>query len=179
VQRKIALVLAGICAVLFAGFLASRIWFRTYRIPTGTMDPTIPVGCGVVVRVQKSAARGDIIAFRYPLDPKTTFLKRVAAVGGDIVEIRDKHLYVNGAEAREPYVVHTDEQTYPNLVALPEPYRSRDQFGPYRVPNEHYFVLGDNRDRSSDSRYWGPVPAANLTGRVVAAYTFTRFWRPT
>ena len=86
------------------------------------------------------------------------------------MEIRDKKLIIDGEPQNEAYVVYDDPQIYPNQPALPEPYRSRDQFGPYTVPAESYFTMGDNRDRSSDSRYWGTVPRALIKGRAFMVY---------
>jgi signal peptidase I len=77
---------------------------------------------------------------------------------------------VNGKPLDEPYVVHVDPQVYPKMPALPEPYRSRDQFGPYTVAPRSYFAMGDNRDRSSDSRYWGTVPRSMIKGRAFMVY---------
>ena len=142
------------------------------------MEPTLPVNCRVIVKLTNDVEVGHIAVFRYPIQPKTMFAQRVVAGPGDEVEIRDKHLIVNGREANEPYAVHTDETVYPRDANLPEPYRSRDQFGPYRVPADSYFVLGDNRERSSDSRYWGTVPHANIAGRVVFVVTRHGVTRP-
>ena len=77
---------------------------------------------------------------------------------------------VNGKALVEPYVLHVDSTVYPRQPALPEPYRSRDQFGPYSVPDGQYFAMGDNRDRSSDSRYWGTVPRSLIKGRAFMVY---------
>ncbi|MCU1348741.1 MAG: signal peptidase [Acidobacteria bacterium] len=152
---------------------------HVYHMPTGSMVPTLPIGSSVYALPAHNAARGEIVTFRYPLEPKTMFAKRVVAIGGDTVEIRDKVLSVNGKPVAEPYVVHEDETIYPLSPALPEPYRSRDQFGPYRVPPGELFLLGDNRDQSSDSRYWGTVPRRNLTGRVTLAFAIPRwFFKP-
>lgn len=140
---------------------------RFYRVPTQAMTPTIPVDSHVVAVRARNIARGDIVTFRYPLDPKTTFVKRVVAIGGDTVEIRAKKLILNGKEVHESYVVHNDPNVYPAGGFLPEPYRSRDHFGPLVIAVDHVFVLGDNRDASADSRYRGTVPRGNLTGRVV------------
>jgi signal peptidase I len=148
-------------------YVTPRYVMRMFRIPTGAMKPTIPVGSGVFVRPTKDVHIGDITAFHYPPKPNVWFVMRIVAGGGDTVEIREKHLLVNGREKNEPYVVHEDPEVYPNQPALPEPYRSRDWYGPYRVPANSYFVLGDNRDASSDSRYWGVVPHENVFGRVV------------
>lgn len=98
--------------------------------------------------------RGDIIIFRSPRDPSRDFVKRVVGVPGDTVEIRQGRLLVNGVERPEPYVVNHDETSRRPAV----------------VPPDSYFVLGDNRRESSDSREWGPVPAENLIGRAWVAY---------
>ena len=111
------------------------------------------------------------------MQPEVVFAKRLVAVGGDTVEIRSKQLFVNGKSLAEPYAVHLDPTIYPASPTLPEPYRSRDHFGPYQVPTGSFFVLGDNRDSSSDSRYWGVVPAENLRGRVVLLFSWSRGFR--
>lgn len=171
-------------AVAAAGVLLMVVWqtglvVKTYRNSTGSMTPTLPIGAELFVRPTHDVHRGEIVAHLYPLDPRTTFAKRIVGVGGDTIQIRDKRLYVNGVEVREPYVVHADDTTFPLNAALPEPYRSRDQYGPFTVERDHFFVLGDNRDQSSDSRYWGTVPRGEIVGRVVAAVAFPRgFWRP-
>jgi signal peptidase I len=161
----------GCGAVLVVSYITIIIVLRTafpsFKNTTLGMSPTVRIGEFIVTKRTSAPTRGDIIAFHYPLNPKTTFLKRVVAVGGDTVEIRDKRLIVNGSAIEEPYAAHEDPQTYPKDPTLPEPYRSRDQFGPFLVPRESYFVLGDNRDKSSDSRFWGPVPRANVIGRVI------------
>ncbi|HEX7678864.1 MAG TPA: signal peptidase I [Thermoanaerobaculia bacterium] len=177
-MRKVLLVLAAaVCCILL--LLLSVGVFHIYRNPTGSMEPTIPVGARFVTIRATKVNRGDIVAFEYPLEPRVLFGKRVVAIGGDLVEIRAKRLFVNGDEVSEPYAVHADSVIYPNQKLLPEPYRSRDWFGPSRVPAGAFFVLGDNRDRSSDSRYWGPVPRQNLRGRVVLVFSWSRgFWKP-
>jgi signal peptidase I len=162
-------------------YLTPRYVMKTFRVPTGSMKPAIPVGSSVFVRPTKDVDIGDIIAFHYPPKPDVWQVKRIVAGGGDTVEIREKRLLVNGAEKNEPYVVHEDSEVYPNQPSLPEPYRSRDWYGPYRVPANTYFVLGDNRDATADSRYWGVVPHENVFGRVVfviAPDGFRRVPRP-
>jgi signal peptidase I len=130
------------------------------------MAPTVSSGAYVLAIRARNVSRGDIVTFRYPREPRTTFIKRVVASGGDTVEIRAKKLLVNGKAVHEPYVAHGDPQIWAGEL-LPEPYRSRDHFGPYVVPTDPFFVMGDNRDASSDSRYWGAVPRANVVGRVL------------
>ena len=175
---------ALLIAVIFVNF--ARIFvFQAFKIPTGSMEDNLKVGDHIIVNkfIYGPAAdalkghiplrdirRGDIIVFRYPLQPDTDFVKRVIGMPGDILEIRDKKLSINGKMLDEPYVVHVDPNVFPLQPALPEPYRSRDQFNPYLVPPGQYFAMGDNRDRSSDSRYWGTVPRSMIKGRAFMVY---------
>ena len=145
-------------------------FYRVYINHTGSMEPTIHIGERMIMRKTNAASRGDIIVFDYPLQPNTTFAKRVVAVGGETVEIRDKQLFVNGRKVDEPYAIHEDPMVFSRREPpLPEPYRSRDQFGPFTVQPDSFFVMGDNRDRSSDSRYWGTVPHRLVRGVIVMA----------
>jgi len=174
---------ALLIAVIFVNF--ARIFvFQAFKIPTGSMEDNLKVGDHIIVNKfiygpgpsmggllpLRDIKRGDIIVFRYPLQPDTDFVKRVIGMPGDTVEVRDKIVSVNGTPTNEPYVVHDDPQVYPLQPALPEPYRSRDQFGPFKVPQGQYFAMGDNRDRSSDSRYWGTVPRTMIKGRAFMVY---------
>lgn len=142
-------------------------YVQAYKIPAGSMKPTLIIGDHILVDRGHSARnpdRGDVIVFEYPVDPQKDFVKRIAAVGGDTVEIRDKELRVNGRPAEEAYVVHSDERTLPASQA------PRDNFGPVAVPPESYFVLGDNRDESYDSRFFGSVEKAKVKGVVRNIY---------
>ncbi len=157
--------------------LTAAVLFLTYTfigeaavVPTASMEGTILVGDHLIVnkllygpRVPftkwhlprvRTVHRGNIIAFVYPKDPSLTFLKRVAAVGGDKVEIRHDILYINDAPVPEPYVVHRAR------LRDPEPEDMPAQI----IPAGSLFVLGDNRDNSDDSRYWGTVPESNVIG---------------
>ncbi len=144
-------------------------------VPTGSMEGTILVGDHLFMdkllygpeipivhwrlpRV-KSIHRGDIIVFRYPKNPADTYLKRVAAVGGDSLEIRDGVVYVNSRPVVEPYVVH-------NLPG----YARHEQMASRIIPSGKLFVMGDNRDNSSDSREWGLVPEKNVLGEPMVVY---------
>jgi signal peptidase I len=177
-MRRILIAFVALPFVVLGGLLSFGV-VRIYRNPTASMEPTLPVGARFLTILTNKADRGDIVAFVYPLDTRVLFGKRVVAVGGDVVEIRDKRLFVNGNEVNEHYAVHADPIIYPNNKLLPEPYRSRDHLDPFRVPNGTFFVLGDNRDQSSDSRYWGTVPRKNIRGRVFLAFSWSRgFWRP-
>ncbi len=175
---------ALLIAVIFVNF--ARIFvFQAFKIPTGSMEDNLKIGDHIIVNKFiygpnagplgrlfpiREVRRGDIIVFRYPLQPDTDFVKRVIGMPGDTIEIRDKKVSVNGNQLNEPYVLHEDPQIYPLQPALPEPYRSRDQFGPYTVPPSSYFAMGDNRDKSSDSRYWGTVPRSMIKGRAFMVY---------
>lgn len=175
---------ALLIAVIFVNF--ARIFvFQAFKIPTGSMEDNLKVGDHIVVNKfiygpvsppweklfpLREIRRGDIIVFRYPLQPDTDFVKRVIGMPGDTLEIRNKVVSINGKALDEPYVIHEDSQVFPAQPALPEPYRSRDQFGPYTVPAGQYFAMGDNRDRSSDSRYWGTVPRPMIKGRAFMVY---------
>src|SRR5712691_3663562 len=175
---------ALLIAVIFVNF--ARIFvFQAFKIPTGSMEDNLKVGDHIVVNKfiygpvsppwekllpLRQIRQGDIIVFRYPLQPDTDFVKRVIGMPGDTLEIRNKVVSINGKALDEPYVIHEDNQVFPAQPALPEPYRSRDQFGPYTVPDGQYFAMGDNRDRSSDSRYWGTVPRSHIKGRAFMVY---------
>ena len=144
-------------------------------VPTASMEGTILVGDHLFMDkllygpeiplvhwrlpALRSIHRGDIIVFRYPKDPSETFLKRVTAMGGDRLEIRDGVLYVNSQPVREPYAVHHAP------VHSPE-----ESWGPAIVPEGKLFVMGDNRDNSSDSRDWGFVPVSNVIGEPLFVY---------
>jgi signal peptidase I len=118
----------------------------------------------------REVRRGDIIVFRYPLDPNLDYVKRVIGLPGETVEIRDKRLFINGKLLDEPYTLFQDPTIYPNDPGLPEQYRMRDQMDARVVPPDSYFAMGDNRDLSADSRYWGFVPRAHIEGRPFFVY---------
>lgn len=177
---------ALLIAVIFVNF--ARIFvFQAFKIPTGSMEDNLKIGDHIIVNKFiygparanplrnlipiRDIRRGDIIVFRYPLQPDTDFVKRVIGLPGETIEIRDKKVSVGGVPIDEPYVLHDDPQIYPRqTIPLPEPFRSRDQFGPYTVPPDAYFAMGDNRDKSSDSRYWGTVPRSMIKGRAFMVY---------
>jgi signal peptidase I len=176
VKRVLALV-ATVGLVVGWWVVVPRYGLRSFRVPTASMHPTVPVGARVLVRSTQAVHAGDIVVLRAAGNGSMQ-IKRLVADGGSVVEIRDKRLFVNGREVDEPYAKHDDPNLYPRNPALPEPYRSRDQFGPYRVPDNAFFALGDNRDQTYDSRYWGALPRENVIGRVVLVVTATGIRRP-
>src|SRR4030095_15397877 len=97
-------------------------------------------------------------------------VKRAVAGPNQTVVVRDKKLFVDEAPADAPSVQHTDPEVFPNDPAIPDMARRRDQFGPFRVPQDSWFGMGDNRDNSLDSRYWGPIPRENIFGRPTILY---------
>jgi len=140
---------------------------QAFRFPSGSMEPTVLIGDHILVDrrdAAKNPNRGDLIVFQYPKDPAKDFVKRVVAIGGDKVEIKDKVLYVNGNEVKEPYVSHQET----NMI--PASQNPRDNYGPQVIPNDSYFVLGDNRDKSYDSRFWGAVSKDKVKGTVKNLY---------
>jgi signal peptidase I len=107
--------------------------------------------------------RGDVVVFVYPQDEEKDFIKRVVGVAGDTIEVRDKRLYVNGGAVPDAYA-HFAEGTEGRTTA------PRDSFGPFAVPAGYIFVMGDNRDRSYDSRFWGPVSLDKVKGKAFLIY---------
>ena len=170
---------------------------QAFVIPTGSMEDNLLIGDHLLVDKLAYAPagpvsryllpytpiqRGDIIVFRYPVDIRQTFVKRVIGVPGDRIRIRNKTVYLNGRPLDEPYKVHKTayydsyRDNFPSMpnTAVQEPAlemldRHVEQ-GEVVVPRESYFAMGDNRDSSLDSRYWGFVPRANIIGKPLLIY---------
>ncbi|HID98068.1 MAG TPA: signal peptidase I [Thermodesulfobacteriaceae bacterium] len=171
-------------AILIA--LALALFIRTFvvqafKIPSGSMIETLLIGDHILVNkfaygVKNPVTRqiwipvqdpgpGDVVVFIYPVDRNKDFIKRVIAVGGDTVEIVDKKVYVNGKRFPDPPgVQYTDSRIIPGSV------QPRDNMGPVTVPAGHIFVMGDNRDQSYDSRFWGFVPLKDVKGKAFIIY---------
>ena len=176
---KRALEYVAIVAVAVLVALAIQSWLvKPYRIPSESMVPTLRPGDRVLVnRVTfrlRDPERGDVIVFRYPEDPAVVFIKRVVGVPGDVLEVRNGRLYVNGKKTAEPYVHHTGGRLDPTLAqaaiagsTLHDPWSLAE---PFRVPAASYFVMGDNRTDSDDSRDWGTVPRGAIVGEGLATY---------
>jgi signal peptidase I len=163
---------------------------QAFRIPTGSMEDTLLVGDFLFVNkflygapIPFTDARtpeirgprhGDILVFKYPKDPSRDFIKRVIGLPGDTIEIRDKTVYVNGVAQQEPYVKYTvsriQPKDYQNPTIYPPGAGNRDNYGPYVVPQGNYFMMGDNRDNSDDSRFWGPLDRHLIKGKALFIY---------
>jgi signal peptidase I len=145
-----------------------------YQIATGAMEPALQQGDFLMTDLKayhdRAPRRGDLIVFQDPRDATKDFVKRVIGLEGDKIEIRDKQVHINGEPIAEPYKIHLDSQVYAKDDARPSVDTVRDNFGPLEIPAGHYFVLGDNRDNSLDSRYWGALPLANIKSRALYVY---------
>jgi len=142
-------------------------YLQAYKLPSGSMEPTLLIGDHILVdqrQIARNPKRGDIIIFKYPEDETKDFVKRVEGIGGDIVEIRDKSLFINNKPVVENQVVHLEKDI------LKKEQNQRDNFGPVTVPKDSYFVMGDNRDRAYDSRFWGFVDKLKVKGTVRQIY---------
>jgi signal peptidase I len=189
----------GMALVLF--IIIRTFLLEAFQIPSGSMERTLLAGDFLFVNKAVYGAqipgtnarlpgfntphRGDVIVFAYPKDPTLSYVKRVIGTPGDIVEMKQGQVYVNGRAIEEPYVQRKDplhdgfdpefnwQREY--LVRPTDEQRrryhpTRDTWGPLRVPDDKYFVLGDNRDNSADSRYWGYVDASAVKGRPLVVY---------
>ena len=117
----------------------------------------------------RSVHRGDIVMVEVPVEPAIPYVKRVVALGGETVELRDKRLFVNGEAIEEAWAVHGDGRLFPRgskHAGLLDGMGNRDNWGPFLVPAGEVFLMGDNRDYSADSRYFGAVPEGNIIGRA-------------
>jgi signal peptidase I len=155
---------------------------QAFKIPSGSMEDTLAIGDHILVnkfifgskipfaggsRILKvrDPRQGDVIVFEYPEDPSKDFIKRVVGTPGDTVEVKDKRVYVNGKLYANPHEVHKETDT------IPKEMQPRDNKDPIKVPAGSYFVMGDNRDRSYDSRFWGCVSMDKIKGLA-----FIKYW---
>jgi signal peptidase I len=180
-----------VIAVVLALFIRTFV-VQAFKIPTGSMEQNLLIGDHLLVnkfvfgptvsRIEKTLLpmtdirRLDVIVFKYPEDPERDFIKRVIGLPGDTIELRNKRVYVNGQRLEEPYVYYLeDPPPLPDEMSLSgDPAGSagdpRVRYGPVTVPPNHYFAMGDNRDNSQDSRYWGFLPRENVKGKALVIY---------
>jgi len=166
-------------AVVLALFIRAFV-VQAFKIPSGSMKDTLLIGDHILVNKfiygvkmpftnatlvpVKNPQRGDIMVFKFPEDPKKDFIKRVIGIEGDVIEVRQKKVFVNHRELVEPYAKHTDPRIIPAWI------QPRDNFGPVTVPKDSLFVMGDNRDHSYDSRFWGFVHLHAVRGKAFIIY---------
>jgi signal peptidase I len=166
-------------ALLLALFIRTFI-VQAFKIPSGSMIPTLQIGDHILVNKLAygiriplwghylvdfgKVQRGDVIVFIFPEDRSKDFIKRVVGVAGDTVEIRGKKIYINGQQVEDPHA-HFEGDDPQNILPA-----SRDDYGPTKVPENHLFVMGDNRDRSYDSRFWGFVNMDDVRGKAFLIY---------
>jgi signal peptidase I len=169
-----------VIAVILALFV--RTWVvQAFKIPTGSMENNLLIGDHLLVNkfvfgpagVERpllpigEIRRGDIVVFKYPEDPERDFIKRVIGLPGETLEVRAKKVYIDGSPIEEPYVHYLQPAgAYGEVTS----FDVRDRYGPVTVPAGHYFVMGDNRDNSQDSRYWGFLPRHYVKGKALLIY---------
>ena len=165
-------------ALVLALFIRTFI-VQAFKIPSGSMIPTLQIGDHILVnklaygvRVPlwghyllqfTTPQRGDVVVFIFPEDRTKDFIKRVIGMAGDTVEVRDKKVYVNGQPVDDPHAYFDGDDAVGGV-------QIRDDYGPKRVPENHIFVMGDNRDKSYDSRFWGFVNLDEVKGRAFLIY---------
>lgn len=175
-----AIIVAFLIAMVIRTFV-----IQAFKIPSGSMIPTLQIGDHILVNKfllgtpvdipftdinlfrmpgLRKPQRGDIIVFKYPEDPKRDFIKRLIGVEGDVIESKDKDIYVNGRKLIESYIQHVDSTIKPREMDR------RDNLGPIIVPKDKVFVMGDNRDQSYDSRFWGFVDVSQIKGKAIIIY---------
>src|SRR6188472_615234 len=171
-----------VIAVILALFV--RTWVvQAFKIPTGSMENNLLIGDHLLVNKfvfgptassldrtllpVRDIHRGDVIVFKYPDEPERDFIKRVIGLPGNTVELRAKKVYINGQPLDEPYVHFLTPASDGSEVTSMD---VRERYGPVTVPADQYFVMGDNRDNSQDSRYWGFLPRDYVKGRALIIY---------
>jgi len=172
-------------ALLLALFIRTFI-VQAFKIPSGSMIPTLQIGDHILVnklaygiRVPfledyvidfSKPKRGDVIVFIFPEDRSKDFIKRVIGLPGETLEVRNKKVYINGKPLEDKYVhfIFPPEERAPGDVSFDV--SDKRDYGPVTVPERHYFMMGDNRDNSEDSRYWGFMPADYIKGKALFVY---------
>lgn len=169
-----------VVAVILALFIRTFI-VQAFKIPTGSMEPNLLVGDHLLVNKfvfapsavlerpllpVRDVRRGDIVVFKYPEEPERDFIKRIIGLPGETLEVRGRQVLVNGRALDEPYA----HFLLPHDGSGGAAFDVREQYGPVTVPAGHLFAMGDNRDNSQDSRYWGFLPASYVKGRAIVIY---------
>jgi signal peptidase I len=174
-----------VIAVILALFIRTFV-VQAFKIPTGSMENNLLIGDHLLVNkfvfgpTETGAERTllpvgtikrrDIIVFKYPEDPERDFIKRVIGLPGETVEVREKKVYINGTALDEPYVHFLAPPSAPSELHEVTSFDVRERFGPVTVPADQYFMMGDNRDNSADSRYWGFLRRDYIKGKALVIY---------
>jgi len=171
-----------VVAVILALFVRTFV-FQAFKIPTGSMKPNLLVGDHLLVNKfvfapaasaierallpMRAIERGDVVVFKFPEEPDRDFIKRVVGLPGDTLELKNQTVHINGMPLIEPYAHYL----FPPMGdGQADSFDLRRQYGPVTVPDGHYFMMGDNRDDSQDSRFWGFLPASYVKGRALFIY---------
>jgi signal peptidase I len=177
---------AAAIAVILALFIRTFV-VQAFKIPSGSMKPTLQIGDHILVNkfvygiklpfIRKTVIpvskpeREDVVVFIYPVDRSKDFIKRVIGLPGDRIEIRDRKVYINGELYDDPYGYYGDAATGSSRTYV------KNRFGPVAVPEDHLFVMGDNRNESYDSRWWGFVPLKSVKGQAFVIYWSWPHWK--
>jgi len=174
-----------VIAVILALFIRTFV-VQAFKIPTGSMENNLLIGDHLLVnkfvlgpsesRLERALLplgtirRGDVIVFKYPEEPDRDFIKRVIGLPGETLELREKKVYINGKPLDEPYVHFLEPPSTASELHEQTSFDVRERYGPVTVPPDHYFMMGDNRDNSQDSRYWGFLPRDYIKGKALFIY---------
>ena len=172
----------SICVAVILAFFVRTFVVQAFKIPSGSMEPNLLIGDHLLVNKFVSAPtlwtgektllpiddihRGDVIVFKHPKTPERDLIKRTIGLPGETIELRDKRVYVDGKPLEEPYTQYLLPAGLNDLAEGDV----RRNFGPLTVPAGHYFMMGDNRDNSEDSRYWGSLPRDHVKGKALFLY---------
>jgi signal peptidase I len=173
-----------VIAVILALFIRTFV-VQAFKIPTGSMERNLLIGDHLLVNKfafgpaptraerlflpEREVRRGDIVVFKYPEDPERDFIKRVIGLPGETVQVRAKKVLIDGEPIDEPYA-HFEQPPASRGLNEVTSFDVREEYGPVTVPADQYFVMGDNRDNSQDSRYWGFLPRGYIKGRALILY---------
>jgi signal peptidase I len=176
---------AMVTAVILALFIRTFV-VQAFKIPTGSMENNLLIGDHLLVNKfvlgptmaglerkllpMGTIKRGDVLVFKYPVEPDRDFIKRVIGLPGETLEVREKRVYINGKLLDEPYVHYLEPAATPSETIEVTSSDVRDRYGPVTVPLDQYFMMGDNRDNSADSRYWGFLRRDYVKGKAVIIY---------
>jgi len=174
-----------VIAVILALFIRTFV-VQAFKIPTGSMENNLLIGDHLLVnkfvfgpsetRLERAILpmgtikRGDVIVFKYPEEPDRDYIKRVIGLPGETLEMRAKKIYINGVPLDEPYVHFLEPPSTETDVHEVTSIDVRERYGPVTVPPNQYFVMGDNRDNSQDSRYWGFLQRDYIKGKALVIY---------